>query len=132
MLSLNTRFATISPAQYQRINQVGLVVLIGSAAIAPAWANIIVSTGYALMSFLGFKQLVIGIIDRVLNDIPGLPAQRPAARPLAPYQDDTRPARPSTGNTHKYYGDGLYTRYGLIGRPGRRRHSTIRKFGKGH
>jgi hypothetical protein len=73
MLSLNTRFATISPVQYQRINQAGLLILIGSAAIAPAWVNIIVSTGYALMNWLTFKRLVVSIIESVLGT---RPAQR--------------------------------------------------------
>src|SRR5690349_12501871 len=80
MLSLNTRLDTISPVQYQRINQVGLLILIGSAAIAPAWVNIIVSTGYALMNWLTFKRMIVSIIERVLGDIPSLPAQQ--AKPV--------------------------------------------------
>src|SRR4051794_37812489 len=67
MLSLNTRFTTVSPAQYQRINQISLVVLIGSAAIAPAWLNIVTVAGYALMNYLSFKKLCISIIEAVLD-----------------------------------------------------------------
>jgi hypothetical protein len=117
MLSLNARFTTISPAQYQRINQVSLLILIASAALAPAWVNIAMVGAYAIMNFISFKQLIIGIIERVLGE-------RPAARqaPVERYPDIKRSTRPSTGNTHKYLGDGLYTRYGIIGRPGRRRY----------
>jgi hypothetical protein len=67
MLSLNTRFATISPAQYQRINQAGLLILISSAALAPAWLNIITVAGYSIMNWLTFKRLVISIIESVLG-----------------------------------------------------------------
>jgi hypothetical protein len=128
MLSLNTRFTTISPAQYQRINQASLLVLITTAALAPAWVNIIVSAGYALMNWLTFKRFVIGIIDRVLSDIPGLPVQRRVAER---FPDIVRPARPRSGNTHLYLGDGLYSRYGTIGRPGRRGRRVDRQFRKG-
>lgn len=129
MLSLNARFTTISPAQYQRINQIGLLLLIGSAAIAPSWVNIILSTGYALMNWLTFKQLVIGIIDRVLGD--SLPAARRApAQQVERYPDIKRSTRPASGNTHKYLGDGLYTHYGIIGRPGRRRYRKARRPGR--
>ncbi len=73
MLTLNTRFTTISPAQYQRINQAGLLLLIGSAAIAPAWVNIVMVTGFAIMNWITFKRLVISIIDRVLGEHPAKP-----------------------------------------------------------
>src|SRR6266545_7836665 len=98
MLSLNARFDTISPAQYQRINQVSLIILIGSAAIAPAWLNIVAVAGFALMNYLGFKRMVLAIIEAVLG-------ARPAPRqPERWPEDDTRQQRPHTGNKHLYLG----------------------------
>jgi hypothetical protein len=70
MLSFNTRFATISPAQYQRINQVGLVILVVSAALAPAWLNIVMVAGYALMNWLTFRRLIVSSIESVLGTRP--------------------------------------------------------------
>ena len=80
------------------------------------------------MNWLTFKRFVIGIIDRVLGDIPGLPAPRQATER---FPDIVRPDRPNTGNKHLYLGDGLYSRYGIIGRPGRRGRRVDRQFRKG-
>jgi hypothetical protein len=107
MLSLNTRFTTVSPAQYQRINQISLLVLVTTAALAPAWLNIVAVAGYSIMNFLGFKKLVMAIIDRVLGDIPGLPARQ---TPIDRYPDIRRSTRPRSGNSHKYYGAGDISR----------------------
>lgn len=120
MLSSVTRFTTVSPAQYQRINQVSLLLLIGSAAIAPAWVNIAMVAGYSIMNWLTFKQLVVGVIDRVLGQ---QPAQRqPTADEIRAQRwaaEDAQAAerrRPSTGNTHKYYGAGDMSRPGRYGK----------------
>lgn len=135
MLSLTTHLDTIRPATWQKINQVGLLILIGSAAFAPAWLNIIAVTGFGIMNFYSFKQLCLSIIRSILGR-DAAPQTAPAS--MVRYPDVARPARPNTGNVHRYYGDGLHGRYGNMfqstGRHGvriDRQFGTTRRFRKG-